>query len=294
MKVFRRVITLYKDMLLIVAALMAEFEELFVLEEALVHASPRSDITNLLKKADKRIDRVVVAIRSSIDVGLHHFDPIIVAAAEILDKRMHDFGTIPTKSYAEESAAVQLFIIDLQTTHAAQVLLLGLTPFVNELVLAEEAFTQLFDERTAELAARTEEKLRDVRTKIDKKYDEIIAVLESDTVRNGDALCGAFITEFNIDVEYYKVHDPHRVRLDLVHAVAASIPDQFYTGKPIIIIPEVHYVREGHPTVELQFSVDFTVTYKDNLNVGDADVILHGKGAYKGQKIVTFNIKRPV
>lgn len=42
----------------------------------------------------------------------------------------------------------------------------------------------------------------------------------------------------------------------------------------------------GHQTV------DFSVTYRNNVNVGTATLILHGKGAYKGQKIVTFNIAR--
>ncbi|MDR3261023.1 MAG: hypothetical protein LBT78_04225 [Tannerella sp.] len=37
-------------------------------------------------------------------------------------------------------------------------------------------------------------------------------------------------------------------------------------------------------------SKDFTVTYRKNIEVGTADLIIHGKGAYKGTKTVTFNI----
>ncbi|MDR3236031.1 MAG: hypothetical protein LBT48_04805 [Prevotellaceae bacterium] len=55
---------------------------------------------------------------------------------------------------------------------------------------------------------------------------------------------------------------------------------------------EAHYREEGKPTVELVFAKDFDVTYKNNTDVGTADLTIHGKGAYKGQKLTTFNIAR--
>jgi hypothetical protein len=41
-----------------------------------------------------------------------------------------------------------------------------------------------------------------------------------------------------------------------------------------------------HPP-KLRFSA---ATYKDNVEVGTATLVIHGKGAYKGTKTVTFNI----
>jgi hypothetical protein len=45
-------------------------------------------------------------------------------------------------------------------------------------------------------------------------------------------------------------------------------------------------------THQLSLGKDFSVTYKNNTHVGTAEVTIHGKGAYKGQKTVTFNITR--
>jgi hypothetical protein len=56
----------------------------------------------------------------------------------------------------------------------------------------------------------------------------------------------------------------------------------------------VHYCEEGKPTVKLWLGKDFSVTYKNNVKVGMAELTIHGKGDYKGQKSVTFNIARKI
>jgi hypothetical protein len=68
------------------------------------------------------------------------------------------------------------------------------------------------------------------------------------------------------------------------------IPAQPHTGKPVTPIPDVYYTEEGKPTIEPVFTKDFTVTYRDNIEAGTATLIIHGKGAYKGTKTVTFNV----
>jgi hypothetical protein len=40
----------------------------------------------------------------------------------------------------------------------------------------------------------------------------------------------------------------------------------------------------------LVFATDFTVTYSNNIQRGNTELIVHGKGEFKGKKIVTFNI----
>jgi hypothetical protein len=52
----------------------------------------------------------------------------------------------------------------------------------------------------------------------------------------------------------------------------------------------VHYREEGNPAAELALGKDFSVTYKNNTNVGMAEVTIHGKGTYKGHKTIPFNI----
>jgi len=291
MEVFSERIGQYKDVVALVTALLNLFYTLLALEKLLLDASRKIPLTEQLATADARIDRIIVGIRATITAALHHFDQTVVAAAVILDKRLKEFGKINSKAYQAESSAVQILLRDFLQQYAVEVAKLQLGPWVTELNLAELEFSSLSLERTDIIVELPKEKLPDVRHDIDAIYHKIIEAVEADTVSNGDATCGEFIEKFNIDLEPYKDFT-HRVRHDIEHAVAVPIPVQQYTGKAIIPIPEVHYVHEGKPTVELVFSVDFTVTYKENVNVGDAEIIIHGKGKYKGQKTVTFNIAR--
>lgn len=73
--------------------------------------------------------------------------------------------------------------------------------------------------------------------------------------------------------------------------LVSPIPNQTYTGKKIT--PPVDVTFSGEP---LHKYIDFGVTYENNINVGEADVIVKGKGDYKAFSnktkfsIVTKNI----
>ena len=58
-----------------------------------------------------------------------------------------------------------------------------------------------------------------------------------------------------------------------------------YNGK--VRTPEVKVASEGKT---LKKDTDYTVTYKNNKNVGKASVTIVGKGNYSGTKTLTFNI----
>jgi hypothetical protein len=38
--------------------------------------------------------------------------------------------------------------------------------------------------------------------------------------------------------------------------------------------------------------VDFDVTYRNNIEAGEAQLFVHGKGKYAGKYITTFHIKK--
>jgi len=76
--------------------------------------------------------------------------------------------------------------------------------------------------------------------------------------------------------------------IDISKATIAKIADQAYTTKPVE--PKVA-VTLGEK--ELAEGTDFTVSYKDNTEVGKATVTITGKGAYEGQATATFEITSP-
>ena len=72
---------------------------------------------------------------------------------------------------------------------------------------------------------------------------------------------------------------------DIILLTISSVPDQVYTGNPIE--PKV-VIKDGEETlVEGQ---DYTISYENNVNVGQAKIILVGIGYYTGRVSKTFNI----
>lgn len=73
---------------------------------------------------------------------------------------------------------------------------------------------------------------------------------------------------------------------DIGNATVNSIPDQKYIGEEIEPVLNVKY-RD----VILEEDVDYTVSYKNNVNPGIATLVISGKGQYTGTKTVSFLIK---
>jgi hypothetical protein len=78
----------------------------------------------------------------------------------------------------------------------------------------------------------------------------------------------------------------------LTRLVIVPIPIQIHTGLPIIVIPELYYIDDDGKATRMWLGKDFEVSYRNNTDVGTAEVIIHGKGEYTGQATVKFNIAR--
>jgi hypothetical protein len=267
-----------------------QFNDLLDLEGTLVDMVRASEHTGELAGTDRRIDRDIVGLNSAIHSALHHFNPETVKAAGALEVRMKGFhGEIEKKSYEEESAAVKILVKDLKTTYEEQVALLGLDSWVTEIAAAQDEFERIFLLRNDELAARPREKLADVRKEINAVYRKMVTLIDAYTVLNGESSTEAFVSRLNGEIVYFNEHTHHHAKKDIGKAAVDTIPDQVYEDKPVVLLPRVF--DEGR---ELVFSQDFELSYKNNNAVGTADITVHGKGAFKGKKIVSFNIVQNV
>jgi hypothetical protein len=222
---------------------------------------------------------------------LHHFDAEIVDAAKKLQILLKTFRNSESKAYEEEIAAVKLLVVDLNgDAYSRQASQVGLTPWIEELSAAATNFEALFNQRNIEYAERPQDNLRDIRKETDNIYRQITDYIGAGTIINGAEPYAAFVEQLNEDITYFNEHSHHHAKHDLTHAAVDSIADQPFAGKPVTPIPVVRYTDSKGTTVELIFSKDFSLTYKDNDRVGTAEVILHGKGGYKGTKVITFSI----
>jgi hypothetical protein len=270
----------------IVAPQLANLNALIVIEGQLVDAVKASEYTEKIAEADHRRDRAIVGINTVVKSYLHHFDAGMVEAALTIEVRLKAFhGEIEKKSYEEESAAVKILVADLKSKYAQPVAVLNLTAWVNELSTAQDAFESLFTLRNTEQASKNQERLRDVRKQADTAFRDIAKRINAYTLMNGSQTCGAFINELNREIAYFNEHNHHHAKKNIEKATVASIPEQIYGGEPVIVLPEVFY--EGK---KLVFTVDYELSYRDNNAPGTASVVIHGKGAWKGKKNVSFNI----
>ncbi|MDR1331016.1 MAG: DUF6261 family protein [Tannerella sp.] len=292
---FRGLILQFKTVEDLVAALYPVFTDLLDREEDLIDAMHKSSYTKLIAEAAYRVDRTLVGMRGVIVAALHHFVPATVEAAQRLFDRFDSFGRIIKKAYEAEALDVNLLIKDLQGEYATDVTTVGLTTWLAELQAAEAAFELLLKERNAESAHKPQDQLRRLRQEIDVVYHRMTDRINAAATLDDAGAYYEFVDLLNAEITYFNNHTHRHARKDLSVAEACVIEPlelQPYTGKAITPVPAAHYREEGKPTVELVFAKDFFVTYKNNVDVGMADLVIHGKGAYRGQKKTTFAIAR--
>jgi hypothetical protein len=269
-----------------VSAFQPEFVNLLAQEKKTVDAQKSSDYTQRIADADHRDDRLITGIRETVNAALHHFDPAIVAAAQSLWLRLKVFGQFQAKSYEEEAAAIDILIEDLQSAEfAPKTTRLGLDPWVNELKEAVADFEELLKLRNIEQSSKPRKRMRYIRKQIEPVYRNMVTRINSAATLDTTDTYTAFIDRLNAQITYFNDHNHHPAPKNIRTAIVEVIPVQEFTGKAITPIPVVYLEN-----VELFFAKDFTLTYKNNIQKGVAEMGITGKGNYAGKKIVTFNI----
>ena len=78
------------------------------------------------------------------------------------------------------------------------------------------------------------------------------------------------------------------VACSIAQATCSRITDQTYSGKAIEPVLTITYKNRT-----LRKGTDYTVSFKDNVKIGTATVIITGKGNFEGTKEITFKITKP-
>ena len=298
---FNAIVGKYDPETLGIAVPYAVYTPLFTDEKAALDQILKSQYTAQIDEFDRQRDSLIRGFTDTVTAALHHFDPDKRQAAQKLHDILDHYGNIAHKSLNDETAAIE----DLHTELMKQdnymaVAALGLGDWLGQLVQINRNLAALMLTRIDETAKRPDLHMRSIRKEVDRAFRSILDLLEALVRVNGEDTDKAFIAELNALSEKYKDNlaqeagRRHPIK-DLGagdHTVIEPIETQQYTGRPITLVPEVHFREEGKETKRLYLGNDFEVTYKNNTNVGMAELTIHGKGNYKGQKTVTFNIAR--
>jgi hypothetical protein len=277
------------------------YKPLYEQEVSALDQIRKSVLTPVIEEHEKDRDQLFRGFSEAVKSHLHHYDESKREGARKIEVLLEHYGNVTAKSYDEETAAIEDLHRELVKEENAVILTaLGLAEWEAHLVQASRTFNELLIARYDEVAKRPDLHMKSIRAEVDKVFRAILNLLESLVRVNGPDTNKDFLAELNAVMKRYKdilAQESGRrsPKKDLGagdHTVVEPVATQSYTGKPVVVIPKVYYREDDKPTVELVFATDFAVTYKNNTEVGTADLIIHGTGKYKGQKNVTFNIAR--
>jgi hypothetical protein len=268
--------------------LLVDLNDWFEKETANMIWQPKSSLTRPITAAKKRLDRAFVGLSVHIRATRYSPDPDVVRAASRLYIMLKSYSYVIRDPYLQEAGAITAILLHLKGDMAADAQTIGLTEWIVEVESALDTFVGLIRQREAGTLSRPEKRLREVRHTIDKIWHQVATVINSGAMMNTSPEFAALIKTLNPEIEYLNA-EYHQVRRNIWPAIISPIEPQPYTGLPCTPVPDVFYeTSEG--TEKLILGKDYNITYKKNIQPGNASCIIHGKGAYKGRKIVTFII----
>jgi hypothetical protein len=284
-----------------ILALFTAYVELFTEEELVFDIIFSSELTIEIKELDAERDRLYRGLSDGVKSALNHFSGAKREAARKLERVLKHYGDVPRESLSAETAIIYDVLRELaKPENLALVTLLELTAWLAPLEEVNAALEDAMSERFVEISKRPEQRMKTIRLEVDTLLRAILDKVEAMGQTGSPFYNPAFVNEVNAVMLYYKdliareAGHRHPVK-DIStgdHLAVEPIETQPYTGRVVTPIPRAYFREEGKPDVELIFTKDFTVTYKNNVEAGTADVIIHGAGEYRGKKVVTFTIAR--
>jgi hypothetical protein len=214
------------------------------------------------------------------------------AAGHTLVTFLYPYRNVAVEPLMSETSTLNFlqtrYSADQAVQNAASVLQLGAV--FASLFSANEQVSILWNARTLEDAGKSGPSPSSLRSDLENSYDGFCnVVIQTLRLQPSTALENLFTAMNEIRIKYVRLLP---VRLTGSNTSADAIPEQEYTGKAVTPIPRVFFKSANGETKELQFSEDFFVTYRNNTEVGEATVVIHGKGKYCGSHNSTFHIAR--
>ena len=251
----------------------------------------KSELTEAIAAADSRLDKAMVGLSEQVNSARHSFQPAVAEAAKRIHDMLHSYGKVIYKAYDRELADVKAILLQLNGGFAAAVQTAGVGAWIPEITAASNELATLIAQRDEESLEKPALSFRETRLAIDRVWRQIVKIVNGGVAMKFSSHFEDFINSLNPEIERLN-NEYHRIKTDISACEPESIEQQPYTGFPCTPVPKKVLFVTPKGTVRLELGKDFTVSYKDNVNVGNATCIIRGIGAYKGKKIITFIIAR--
>jgi hypothetical protein len=253
-----------------------------------------SQLTEQIKEADERRDESFREIRRIATAASKSSIPANAAAGQALVTFLNPYSYADKEPMMSETSTINFlqtqFNADATLQNAAMTL--QLLPVFANLFTANEQVSTLWNARALEDAQKSGPSPSSLRNDLEKSYRSFCDVIvQTLWLQPSEPLENLFLVMNEIRIKYSKFLP---TKLTESNTSVDPLPIQLYTGKAITPIPRVFVKKSDDETVELLFSVDFEVTYRNNIEVGEAKIIVHGKGKFHGSYSSTFHIAKEV
>jgi hypothetical protein len=281
--------------------LLTEYRLKIEVEEGIYKWLRRSQFIEKKLAVDNDRDAILIGLTGFVRSVTKHFDPSMRDSAKHVLNLIDNHGDLVHTDYNAETAGIDSLIAKLNSKdYISEVEKLGSASWLVELEKCNTIFKRYVNEAEQELVEKPTVRYRDVRTETDRTLRKVIKRITSLMDINGPEAYRELVSEYNVHVSLYNTQvNEHYGRLhakmDISNAEIDTVSVQTCTGKLIYVIPVVKVRKadkdETENIIELEFSKDFTVGYKNNINPGTAMLTITGIGKYSGEIITTFNIE---
>lgn len=181
----------------------SDFTRLLGNEKETLHILQKSDITDELVDSDALQDSTFRGFADSIKSSCNHFRKETRKAAIRVQIVFDEFGNIAEKSYDQETTAINNLVSKLKQDYAAEISILGVSEWIDELLANNKAFNTLIKNRYSQESAKTQMLMKRVRIDVDHAFRTITKRINALIIVNGEAAYEKFVIESNNRIENY-------------------------------------------------------------------------------------------
>jgi hypothetical protein len=278
------------------------FNKFFAEERDHMDWIAKSSLTAKIEEADRVLDAALTALRTTVR-GMTTFSVVSIAdTATHVYTMLMSYGNVNARPYEYQSGDVEAILEQItvggkyyDAVNALKKVSSIVGGHIVDLDNALKTFKNLLAQRDETSLEKPKRPFPDVRHDIEAVYHKMADIIDAHAAVGTSPAFDDFINKLNPEIERLNA-EFHRARKDLGvgdRTVIEPIATQPYVeGRPATPVPTVHYREDDKPVVQLSLGRDFSITYRNNDNVGMANLTIHGQGKYKGTKITTFMIAR--
>ena len=184
--------------------LVSNFKAAVTAEDEALKISQKSLLTDDIAKGDNDRDALYAGYKKAVEGFLAMPVTDMAQAAKVLSQHIKDYKINTAGQLDKETGLLVNFITDLEGKFSAQVITLGLTPFVTNLKEANERVRTLTLQRTNEKMGITVGALKTARTASDDAYRALVKMVNALALVFGEKDYTSFIDYVNTEITHYK------------------------------------------------------------------------------------------